>query len=79
MYLSLPIPHSPGGKVPLQACLNALVNKELMAGSEAWYVFHVDFSLKFVLKSNVPGTVLTARAYAKRPNSYPSPGFHLFS
>jgi len=36
MYLSLPIPTSRGGKVALQACLDALVNKEIMTGSEAW-------------------------------------------
>lgn len=37
MYLSLPIPPpSRGGKVALQACLDALVNKEVMTGSEAW-------------------------------------------
>ncbi|KAF9648660.1 cysteine proteinase [Thelephora ganbajun] len=36
MYLSLPIPPSHGGKVALQACLDALVNKEVMTGSEAW-------------------------------------------
>ena len=39
MYLSLPIPPSRGGRVALQACLDALVNKEVMTGSEAWYVF----------------------------------------
>ena len=36
MYLSLPIPPSRGSKVALQACLDALVNKEVMTGSEAW-------------------------------------------
>lgn len=36
MYLSLPIPTSRGGKVALQVCLDALVNKEVMTGSEAW-------------------------------------------
>jgi len=36
MYLSLPIPPSRGGRVALQACLDALVNKEVMTGSEAW-------------------------------------------
>lgn len=37
MYLSLPIPPpSRGGKVALHACLDALVNKEVMTGSEAW-------------------------------------------
>lgn len=29
----------------LQACLDALVNKEVMTGSEAWYVFCVDPSI----------------------------------
>jgi hypothetical protein len=36
MYLSLPIPPSRGGRVALQTCLDALVNKEVMTGSEAW-------------------------------------------
>ena len=49
MYLSLPIPPpSRGGKVALQACLDALVNKEVMTGSEAWLVFHVSLSFELV-------------------------------
>lgn len=60
----------------LQTCLDALVNKEVMTGSEAWLVFYVDLSLELVLKNDIPGTVQTARPYAKRPNSCHSPDFH---
>ena len=34
----------------LQACLDALVNKEVMTGSEAWYAFYVRSLLELVLK-----------------------------
>ena len=51
MYLSLPIPPpSHGGRVALQACLDALVNKEVMTGSEAWYLFRVYPLLELELK-----------------------------
>jgi ubiquitin carboxyl-terminal hydrolase 8 len=51
MYLSLPIPSpSRGGRVELQACLDALVNKEVMTGSEAWYVSLVHPSLELPLQ-----------------------------
>lgn len=37
MYLSLPIPSfARASKIPLQACLNALVNQEVMEKSDAW-------------------------------------------
>ena len=34
----------------LQACLDALVNKEVMTGSEAWYVFYAYPPLEFDLQ-----------------------------